>query len=477
MLNRRIRASLRRGMLGAIAVLPVIAAGSSQAADEGLPDRAGLVAALRAERFADLDAALMRLEDAVEAGQLPERNLDYAFRSFANSDPRLGDRLDAWVAASPQSFAARYARGRYVWHLADLARKSTTVSEAPANWRSMIDGLLVRGADDIAAALELEPQLSWAYGDLAGIANARGHHAAAERFHQAGLIEFPNSGVIHGIPFGAMDVSTEAGMRDLFALVDELLQKHGDDTNFLWLRGYKDWMIARQVCDAGDHQKGIELATRAVRATNLPVYLFRRAEIFRCARRPREAIADYDTVLERTPNYAPAFYGRAKAKRSLNQIEAALQDYSRAVALDPLNPQFLESRGWVFLLLKRADEAQADFEQALVYGKYDDEVLDGLAYVYQNKRNDPARAADIYRQLATLEPGRSRWLHQYGFSLMMAHDCRAIEVLDRYMAACEAGAYCGPERDDWEPHPPSALTLMLKGLRNSAGCVNQPSGT
>lgn len=465
-----------RGAVGVLATLSALGGDFAYAADEGLPDRAGLMAALRADRFVELDTELVRIEDAVEAHKLPERNLDYAFHSFANSDPTLEPHLDAWIAASPRSFAAYFARGRYLLHLADLAKDSAMGAEVPSDWRTMIQELRARAARDIGTALELEPSLTWAYSDLAGIADDRGDRISVERLYQQGLAQFPDSGVIEAISFRAMDTSTPAGMRSLFSMVDDLLAKHGDDPNFLYLRGYKDSLLAKQVCAAGNHQKGIELATRAVRATNLPSHVYARAGIYRCAGRLRDAIADYDTVLERTPDFAPAFYWRGKAKSTLLQDEAALPDYDQAVALDPLNPQFLTSRAWTLIGLNRIDEAQVDFEKALIYGKYDVTVLDGLAYLVGNNRHDYSKAAEIYRQASMAQPWRSRWFYNYGFSLMMDNDCRAIEALDSYMAACEAGADCGPEDEGWAPHPPATLRLLLKHLRDSNACSKRPSG-
>ncbi len=327
-----------RSMRGALCVLATLFALSgdfAHAGDEGLPDRAGLIAALRAGRFAELDAELMRIEDAVEAHRLPERNLDYAFRSFANSDPALEARFDEWIAASPRSFAAYFARGRYVLHLADLAKENATVAKVPADWWTKIEGYQVRAAKDIGAALELEPDLTWAYSDLADIADAHGDRRTSERLFQEGVARVPNSGVIQSIPFGSIDKSTKAGLRDLFAMIDDLLAKYGDDPNFLYLRGYKDSVLADQVCRAGNHEKGIELATRALRATDLPRYVYMRANIFRCAGRHREAVADYDTVIELTPDYAPAFHWRGRSKHSLGLYSAAQDDYSHAIALDP----------------------------------------------------------------------------------------------------------------------------------------------
>ncbi len=476
MLDNRIRRTCMGAAFAVLAILP-FAGERASAVDEGFPDKSRLLAALRESRYADLDAELTRMEQDVEARRLPERDLDAAFEAFANSDPALQRALDDWIAASPESFAARFARARYLRHLAKLGSDSARDADVPAEWTSMIEDLRTRAAKDIGAALALEPDLTWAYSDLAHIAHNRGDDVSVERLYQQGLAQVPDSGVIDGIPLENMDRSAPARLHRLFTMIDDLRAKHGDDPNYLYLKGFEDEVLAERVCAEGNHQKGIELATRAVRSTNLPFYFYARAGIYRCADRPREAIADYDTVLERTPDFAPAFYWRGKAKSMLLQGDAALQDYDRAVALDPLNPVFLTSRAWTLVGQNRLDEAQVDFEKALVYGKYDVYVLDGLAYLVGNKRHDYAKAAEIYRQASMAQPWRSRWYYEYGFSLMMANDCSAIEVLNNYMAACEAGADCGPEDEGWAPHPPDTLRLMLKGLHDNPACSKRPSGS
>lgn len=463
-----------RGALCVLATLFALSGDFARAADEGLPDRAGLIAALRAGRFTELDAELTRIEEAVEAHRLPERNLDYAFHSFANSDPALETRLDEWVTASPHSFAAYFARGRYILHLADLAKENATVAKVPADWWARIEDDRVRAAKDIGVALEIEPHLIWAYSDLARIADDQGDRATAERLFQVGVEKIPDSGVIQGIPLQSIDQSTKAGLRQLFAMIDDLLAKHGDDPNFLYLRGYKDSVLADQLCRAGNHEKGIELATRALRTTDLPRYVYMRAAIFRCSRRYKEAIADYDTVLERTPDYAPAFYWRGRSKYTLGLNEAALDDYNRAIALDPMNPAYLASRARLFVFQERADEAGADYQRALVYGKYSTNVLSEFAFFHSHALHDLPAASALYRQLTGLDPWRSRWHYQYGFTLLRANNCEAIEVLDSYMARCAAGDYCGAEGDGWEPNPSSALQMFMKHLRSS--CAKSPSG-
>jgi lipoprotein NlpI len=62
---------------------------------------------------------------------------------------------------------------------------------------------------------------------------------------------------------------------------------------------------------------------------------------------------------------ASAFRARGVARRSLQQHAEALEDLTRAVELDPFNPQSYEERGRTYLKLRDFTAASADLEMAL----------------------------------------------------------------------------------------------------------------
>lgn len=57
-----------------------------------------------------------------------------------------------------------------------------------------------------------------------------------------------------------------------------------------------------------------------------------------------KAIEQFNLILARTPNAAPAFYGRAMAHRTAGRRTEALADLDRAIALDPRNPGYAQVR-------------------------------------------------------------------------------------------------------------------------------------
>src|ERR1700677_470285 len=66
-----------------------------------------------------------------------------------------------------------------------------------------------------------------------------------------------------------------------------------------------------------------------------PDELFREAQSLHQAGQLENAIALYTRCIERAPDRAEAFYKRANALNSLGRPDPALEDYDRAISLNP----------------------------------------------------------------------------------------------------------------------------------------------
>lgn len=80
------------------------------------------------------------------------------------------------------------------------------------------------------------------------------------------------------------------------------------------------------------------------------------------------ATADFSRVLQLDGNNVRAFCDRAAAYSNMDQHEHALADYSAAIALEP-SVSLFENRGLEHLALGRLDAALADFTQAIALGQ------------------------------------------------------------------------------------------------------------
>lgn len=79
------------------------------------------------------------------------------------------------------------------------------------------------------------------------------------------------------------------------------------------------------------------------------------------------AIDAYNKAIELKlsgPNLSWAYYNRGNAKISLGQIKEAIDDYDKAIRLNPSFSEAYNNRGWEKFKLDRIDEARQDFEMA-----------------------------------------------------------------------------------------------------------------
>jgi len=120
---------------------------------------AGLRSLLYHGRYDDLTRHVERFQSEFEANPSKEYWPSDAASAFASAEPELGKQLDAWVAASPGSFAPYLARGAH-WTAAAYARRGAAYYRETAedDLRSMREAL-DHALDDLDRALALRPKL------------------------------------------------------------------------------------------------------------------------------------------------------------------------------------------------------------------------------------------------------------------------------------------------------------------------------
>jgi tetratricopeptide (TPR) repeat protein len=77
------------------------------------------------------------------------------------------------------------------------------------------------------------------------------------------------------------------------------------------------------------------------------------------------ALEDYNKALDLNPKDAVGYNNRGLVQHERNELEKALEDYSRAISLDPENPIFFENRALAHATMGRDQEALTDYEKAL----------------------------------------------------------------------------------------------------------------
>ncbi|MDG2390522.1 MAG: tetratricopeptide repeat protein [Planctomycetaceae bacterium] len=77
----------------------------------------------------------------------------------------------------------------------------------------------------------------------------------------------------------------------------------------------------------------------------------------------KKALLDFDRAVQLNDNLPQAWYGRAKARFELEEYNLVIDDCSRALAINPLQPIY-SLRGEAFLKLGKIDQALEDFHSA-----------------------------------------------------------------------------------------------------------------
>lgn len=301
------------------------------------PDPEALIALLRAQKYAELDAQLGAYQTAYEGASDAEWPLVAAIGAFGRVDPDLEGRFDAWVSAKPASYVARLARAAYWLQRAWSSRGGQYSDETPPERLAQAHRYFELGEFDLRASLALtaRPQLSHSY--LITSAMARG---AREQMSDSYLAA------------RRLDPENYAARR---AFLNAQRPEWGGSIALMWL-------VVRESESAPQTPK-MQRAARHLKASSLG-YLALEAER---AKQYPEAIEYYGKGLAEIDD-AVLFANRGRLLVKLKRLDEALRDFDRALALDPNSGFALERRGNLFEQRKQVKEAVRDYALAGSYG-------------------------------------------------------------------------------------------------------------
>lgn len=134
----------------------------------------------------------------------------------------------------------------------------------------------------------------------------------------------------------------------------------------------------------------------------------------------RTAITEFDTVIQRAPEYAGAYYMKGRAQRALGQTSQALPSLRKAVELDGGNAQYRLALGEALLQTKRFAEAYGALKPVSLTD-IDARTRSSFALLFANaatKTNRPEEAARTLNQQIQAD-GRNSKLHK---ALGVAYD-------------------------------------------------------
>ncbi len=116
--------------------------------------------------------------------------------------------------------------------------------------------------------------------------------------------------------------------------------------------------------------------------------------------RPESALENFNRAIDIDPTRADGFLGRANALSTLKRYEEALPDYNRAIEIDPTLANAFVNRGSAHSQLGQYEKAIADFEKGL---ELDPEIDDPPGFLKRIFSNEPNTDKGIRRHLEFLK--------------------------------------------------------------------------
>jgi tetratricopeptide (TPR) repeat protein len=127
-----------------------------------------------------------------------------------------------------------------------------------------------------------------------------------------------------------------------------------------------------------------------------------------------EAMEDYNKAIELDPNCTTAYNNRADLRLKLHQCDKALEDVNRAISLDNKKYAYYITKGEIYMDMKKYLDAIKEFTFAL---SLKDDVKD--VYKYRG---------ECYRELAKVNSGGEK---EYEYNVLAEADEKKYEELDK----------------------------------------------
>lgn len=127
--------------------------------------------------------------------------------------------------------------------------------------------------------------------------------------------------------------------------------------------------------------------------------LARCGESYRLMGQYDRALQNFDRAIELNPKYTWAITNRGLTYRLMKRYEEALQDFDRAIELDHKYTWAIAHRGLTYRLMERYEEALKDFDRAIKLNPKNDLAIAIRCYIYQLMERYEEALRDLNRAI------------------------------------------------------------------------------
>jgi tetratricopeptide (TPR) repeat protein len=131
----------------------------------------------------------------------------------------------------------------------------------------------------------------------------------------------------------------------------------------------------------------------------VPRVYYNRGIVFMNEKNYDRAIQDYSKAIELNPNYTEAYYNRGIVFTNENNYDRAIQDYSKAIELNPNYTEAYNNRGNIFKNNKNYDRALEDYNKAIELNPKLTEAYNNRGVVFINKNRNADAISDFNKAI------------------------------------------------------------------------------
>ncbi|MEO7110620.1 MAG: DUF4034 domain-containing protein [Polyangiaceae bacterium] len=294
-----------------------------------------LRAMLARKRYTDLTKYFEQFQDAFEKDARHEYWISDAAGAFNSAEPGINAQLDAWVDASPDSFAPYLARGSH-WEGVGFARRgSDFISPTGMLDYKAMNAAFTPAMQDLSRAIVIRPKLVAAKRYEIAIEGAGGDHAKMRGILDDSLIDCPACFQIRAT-YLVMSLPRWGGS---YAEMNGVASAAPVSKNpkLRLLAGYPDMDQANIALHSKDFPGALVAINRACALGDFGDFLLQRALVHDAAGDPKAALADINLALTLRPKVADYLALRSYFQRRNEDFEGSARSMLSALRIDPTN--------------------------------------------------------------------------------------------------------------------------------------------
>ena len=267
----------------------------------------------------------------------------------------------------------------------------------------------------IRRAVEIQPRVAIAHGNLSNALNSLGRHDEALISADRAIALKPDFAEAHGNRGLALH---QLGRTGEALKAYERVVKLKPDARAHYNRGVMLRELGRFEDAAVSFERAIGLKPDYAEAH------YSRGVILRDLRRLEDSVASFDRALALRPGHAEAHFDRGLALRELNRWDEALAAYDQAIALKADYPEAYNNRGNVLGDLGRPEEALASYAQAIALKPDYADAYRNRGVALMDARRMDAAFAD-FGQAIVLRPDHAEAHYNMAIGRLMTGDFSA----------------------------------------------------